>query len=290
MTSNDAVSFIKRRIGRVKIGHAGTLDPEAAGVLPIMVGSATRLFDELADKQKEYIAKWMPGAATDTQDSTGRVIARSERIPTIEELNAVLSRFIGEVHQTPPQYSAIKVSGMAAYERARRGEQVPLAERSVRIDKLKWIEDGETADGGRMLHVVCGRGVYVRTLCEDIGKAVGCAAHMAFLLRIRCGAFDIENAHTLEECLSAFSADDPSALAGLLLPLDFPLQHLPKYDILSNWRERARNGHPAPYQTLSPIPKSGDAGSRVRLYLDGTLAGIGIVGAIDVSFRPILIK
>ncbi|GHU67530.1 tRNA pseudouridine(55) synthase TruB [Clostridia bacterium] len=235
MTSNDAVQALKYalrpKIKDLTIGHAGTLDPEAAGVLPIMLGRGTRLFDYLTGKQKEYIAEWIPGAATDTQDSMGKVIAVSDKIPTLDELNAVLPLFSGTIGQIPPAYSALKKDGVPLYERARRGETVKPEERKVRVDSLEWLDE---TPKGRLLRVVCGRGLYVRTLCQAIGETTGCTAHMGFLLRTRAGIFDIVRSVTMEEALNAISSDsDNNSLRqfrALLAPLDAPVMDLPRLD------------------------------------------------------------
>jgi len=287
MTSNDAVSFIRRRLkgdSGVKVGHAGTLDPEAVGVLPIMLGKATRMSDELMDKRKEYIAKWTPGASTDTQDAQGRIVARSDRVPSDEELDAILRRFVGDIRQTPPAYSAIKIGGVPSYRRARMGEAAVLEERSVRVFALEWL--GGSSWDGRMLRAECGRGVYVRTLCEDIGRVAGCASHMSFLLRTRCGPFGIEDSVTLEECVGLLERGGGEVFARQIIqPLDVPLYDLPMHTISPAFAARARCGNPVPLRMLEPEPVPG----RVRLYLDGELVGIGIASKDGVSFRPMLL-
>lgn len=280
MTSSDAVVWLRRRLRGVKLGHAGTLDPEAAGVLPLMLGKATRLFDELVDKDKEYLAEWMPGAATDTQDSQGRVVAESAHRPSMEDLKAVLPQFTGVIWQRPPAYSAIKLDGSAAYERARRGEDVDIPMRQARVDAIEALS--ATDRGGTLLRIRCGRGTYVRTLCHDIGSALGCPAHMAFLLRTRSGQFAIEDAVTLEELDEAL---ENGALETLLTPMDAPLTHLPRADIPADWDKRARCGNPLPAECLQMESTEG----AVRLYLDGALAGIGIREGAMVRFRTMLL-
>ena len=280
MTSSDAVVWLRRRLRGVKLGHAGTLDPEAAGVLPLMLGKATRLFDELVDKDKEYLAEWMPGAATDTQDSQGRVIAESAFRPSTEALQSVLPRFIGWIWQKPPVYSAIKLEGSAAYERARRGEVVDIPKRQTRVDAIEALSTTER--GGVLLRIRCGRGTYVRTLCHDIGTALGCPAHMAFLLRTQSGRFTIEDAVTLEELEEALQT---GALETVLTPMDTPLSHLTRADIPPKWEKRARCGNPLPAECLR-LEKTEGA---VRLYLNDTLAGIGIREGAMVRFRTMLL-
>lgn len=194
MTSSDAVVLVRRAFARgTKVGHMGTLDPEAAGVLPIGVGSAARLFDYVTEKEKTYRAEIAIGQATDTQDATGRVVARGPGV-RMEDLRAVLPRFIGEIEQVPPAYSAIKVGGRKLYEAARAGEALEVPSRRVQIYGLDLA--GQSGENRFLLDVRCGRGTYIRTLCHDIGRALGTCAHMAFLLRVRSGVFGIEDAVT----------------------------------------------------------------------------------------------
>ncbi|GHU74001.1 tRNA pseudouridine(55) synthase TruB [Clostridia bacterium] len=282
MTSNDAVTTLKRalrnREPNLAIGHAGTLDPEAAGVLPIMLGRGTRLFDYLTGKQKEYIAEWVPGVVTDTQDATGRIIKTSQEVPDKHALDEVLARFVGEIEQTPSAYSAIKQDGVPLYERARRGEQVEIQPRLVNIDRLEWL--GET-ERGRMLRVVCGRGVYVRALCEDIGAAVGCAAHMGFLLRSRAGLFSIEDSRTLEEILAVIQKDGPylKRFRTMLMPLDTPVMDLPKLDAVHPAAEKVlRSGNPLKRLMLS-TPDAPEG--LYRLYAGRLYVGVAMLDAIE---------
>ncbi|MDR0397506.1 MAG: tRNA pseudouridine(55) synthase TruB [Oscillospiraceae bacterium] len=280
MTSSDAVQTIKRALRvharKLTIGHAGTLDPEAAGVLPIMLGRGTRLFEYLTDKRKEYIAEWIPGASTDTQDSAGRITAVSDYTPTLAELERVLPRFTGVIKQTPPVYSALKRGGAPLYRLARKGVAVEPEPREARVDSLEWI--GETSSG-RMLRVVCGRGVYVRSLCQSIGEAAGCAAHMGFLLRTRAGMFSIDNGVTIEETIAAVESGGEGLprLRALLSPLDAPVMDLPRAE--SNAPESLKallSGAALNRRTVSPR----DAPDGLyRLYAGGMYAGVARMDA-----------
>ena len=210
MTSSDAVVMVRRSLpGKEKVGHAGTLDPEAAGVLPVMIGKASRLFDLLADKEKTYIAEIALGAATDTQDAQGAVVSRGEWNGDFSALRAALPRFTGLIEQIPPAYSAIKTGGVAAYKLARAGAEMALKPRAARIDLLELLEP--TGPDSALLRIACGRGVYIRTLCHDIGAILGCGAHMRFLLRAQSGPFTLENAVTPEEWLAAEDKSAPVA-------------------------------------------------------------------------------
>ena len=185
MSSAAVVAVLRRLTGVKRIGHAGTLDPEAAGVLPVMTGKAARLFDYLADKEKEYVAVCAFGTATDTQDATGTVIETGENYPDRQTFLKAAESLTGEIIQTPSMYSAIKVGGKPLYLRARRGETVEVPARTVRIDKIQLIQ--ETPDHGFEIRVCCGRGTYIRTLCADLGRLCGCPAHMRSLVRTRSG-------------------------------------------------------------------------------------------------------
>ena len=212
MSSAAVVAVMRRLTGVKRIGHAGTLDPEAAGVLPVMTGKATRLFDYLADKEKEYVAVCAFGSATDTQDATGTVIERGENYPDRETFLHAAESLTGEVTQMPSMYSAIKVGGRPLYLRARRGETVEVPQRVVRIESIDLIR--ETENHGFEIRVRCGRGTYIRTLCDDLGKRCGCPAHMRSLIRTRSGAFSIDNAISPEEA-KALAEEGRHALPGL---------------------------------------------------------------------------
>lgn len=217
MSSAQVVGCVRRLLGGVKAGHAGTLDPEAAGVLPVMVGKAARLFDYLQDKEKEYVAEVAFGVATDTQDAQGVPIAHGDRWPDEAAIAAALPRFKGKILQTPPMYSALKQDGQRLYDLARSGREANVPAREVTVYALDLT--GLTPEHGALLRVRCSRGFYVRTLCHDLGETLGCPAHMRFLLRIRSGPFGLDTAFTLET-LAEKAAQ--GTLAGCLLPPETP--------------------------------------------------------------------
>ena len=195
-TSHDVVAKMRGICGQKKIGHTGTLDPMATGVLPVCLGSATKLCDMLADRDKEYEAVLRLGVETDTQDITGQVLAqRPVKITEEEARNAALS-FVGEYWQTPPMYSALKVNGRKLYELAREGREV---ERRARRVKIREIEILALELPLVRMRVVCSKGTYIRTLCHDIGEQLGCGGAMESLTRSRVGIFGIEEALTLEQ-------------------------------------------------------------------------------------------
>ena len=266
MSSAAIVAVLRRLTGVKRIGHAGTLDPEAAGVLPVMTGKATRLFDYLADKEKEYVAVCAFGSATDTQDATGTVIERGENYPDRETFLHAAEGLTGEVTQTPSMYSAIKVGGRPLYLRARRGETVEVPQRVVRIESIDLIR--ETENHGFEIRVRCGRGTYIRTLCDDLGKRCGCPAHMRSLIRTRSGAFSIDNAISPEE---AKALAEEGRLAEYLLPPDYALKHLPRTDIPEKLARIVINGAKMP---LVPGTETMAEGEPVRIYLKNDFWGI----------------
>ncbi len=232
-TSHDVVGKLRGLLRERRIGHGGTLDPMATGVLPVFIGKATRGVQFAVEGDKEYRALLRLGTVTDTQDTTGTVL--EERPVTVgpAELETVLARFRGNIEQIPPMYSAIKVKGQPLYKLARRGETVDRDPRPVTIRLLEQ-EDWE-AEGVR-LHVVCSKGTYVRTLCHDIGAALGCGGCMAALRRTRAGRYGIEQAHSLEEILAAPDTD------RLLLPVDSLFDDRPALTVNASAERKLRNG------------------------------------------------
>ena len=282
-TSSDCVVFVRKRLPRgTAIGHGGTLDPMASGVLPVCVGAATRLFDYIIDKQKTYVAELQLGVVTDTQDATGAVVETRSVNVTEADVRAALPRFIGEIWQRPPMYSAIKRGGKRLYELARRGESVEIAPRACRVDDVRLT--ASLGDGRYRLEVDCGKGVYIRTLCHDIGAYLGCGGHMASLERTRAGVFTLENALTLEE-VDALGAD---GLEARLLPMDAAIAHLSAVRVEARHRAAVRNGMPLRPEWLdAPAPQT----EAVRVYVGGEFAGIGAPREDgSVRFRAMLLK
>ncbi len=226
MSSAAVVGVIRRASGEKRVGHAGTLDPEAAGILPIMMGRATRLFDYLADKEKEYVTVAAFGSATDTQDFTGTVTETGTDWPAAERVLAALPTLTGDILQRPSMYSAIKVGGRRLYDLARKGQEAEVPERLVHVEKIELLR--ELPDHAFELRVVCGRGTYIRSICHDLGRLCGCPAHMRSLTRTRSGIFTLEGALTPEEA-KQLAAE--GRLASRLLPLDAPLQALDRVDV-----------------------------------------------------------
>ena len=282
-TSSNVVVFVRKRLPKgTAIGHGGTLDPEASGVLPLCIGKATRLFDYIIDKKKTYVAEIQLGQVTDTQDATGQITEEREVNVTSDDLIAVLPKFIGEIEQIPPMYSAIKRDGKRMYQLARKGEVVELEARKCRVDDIRFA--GCTGENRYKIEVDCGKGVYIRTLCHDIGQALGCGAHMASLERIAAGIFKIEDALTREQIDALVQQDN---LESALLPLDAPIQHLPAVYVGEEARHAVLNGNPLREKWLSAPAPDGP----VRVYMDGTFCGIGEKGSDGlVRFRAMLYR
>jgi tRNA pseudouridine55 synthase len=197
LTSTHSVARIKRLYDARKVGHAGTLDPLATGILPIALGEATKTVSYAVDDEKgyEFTVRW--GIETTTDDAEGEAVNVSDARPTVADIEAILDRFVGAIEQVPPKFSAIKVNGNRAYDLARDGEEVELKARTVEIAELKVI-DCPDADH-TLFAAICGKGTYVRSLARDIGRVLGCYGHVAALRRTRVGPFSLEDCVTLEE-------------------------------------------------------------------------------------------
>ena len=234
-TSMDVCAKVRGILHEKRVGHAGTLDPMATGVLPVFVGAATKAVSFAEDGRKEYVAGLRLGLVTDTQDITGTVLEQRPAAVSKVDLEKVLPRFIGEIQQIPPMYSAIKINGQKLYDLARQGREVERKPRHITIYELKLT--GQRADGDYELRCVCSRGTYIRTLCHDIGRALGCGGAMSSLRRTLASGFSIDRAVTME--------DIQEKREGLLLPLDTYFAGYPAYIIRSPGKEaRVRNGNP----------------------------------------------
>ena len=280
MTSSDVVVRVRRKLGKgAKVGHAGTLDPEASGVLPLMIGRAARLFDYLVDKEKTYVAQLKPGYATDTQDAHGAITAGEGVRASREQLESVLPQFIGEIAQIPPMYSALKRDGQKLCDLARQGVEVQVEPRPTQVYAIDILHEQE--DGSFILAIRCGRGTYIRTLCNDIGEAMGCKAHMGMLLRTQTGMFTLDDAHTIEEI------DAAEDFSPLLVEMDKPLGHLPKLDIRPEAERCARNGNKL---TRRELVGEIQAGKPTRLYLNGQFCGLGRFDGDGLKFDAMLLE
>ncbi len=236
-TSHDVVAKLRGILHERRIGHAGTLDPMATGVLPVFVGRATRAVEFASEREKEYIAGLRLGTVTDTQDVTGTVLETHPVTAAHSDLEAVLDRFRGEIAQIPPMYSAIKKQGKKLYELARRGVEVEREPRPITIFELELLERVSETDW--TFRVLCSKGTYVRTLCHDIGQALGCGGTLYSLRRTRSAGFSLDQALTLDQVAEA---EDP---ASLLLPVDTCFGRYPVLTLTDAEDERkVRNGNP----------------------------------------------
>ena len=223
LSSHDVVDIVRRIFKQKRVGHAGTLDPAAAGILPIALGRAARLVEYMEGADKSYRAEIAFGYATDTGDVYGEVIESVENpvLPSEEELRSVLGRFVGVITQTPPAYSAIKVGGQRAYDLARQGAAVEMRARTVMIHRLELV-CMDAAHARILVDVDCAKGTYIRSLCTDIGAALGLPATMRFLLRTRVGGFVLADSYTLEELAEVRE----TALCAPDTALDLPVYEL----------------------------------------------------------------
>lgn len=233
LTSTQAVSRLKRIYNAQKAGHAGTLDPLASGILPVAFGEATKTVPFVQDGEKAYrfTVRW--GVETDTDDSDGRVTRESAARPERAEIEALLPQFIGEILQTPPQFSAIKIAGERAYDLAREGERVELKPRAVKIRSLTLIDASRDE---ATLTMECGKGAYVRALARDLGQALGCFGHVTALRRTRVGPFLEEDAFTLDEI------ENQNMAAEALLSVEAGLAELPCVVVDRDTAARLRRG------------------------------------------------
>lgn len=227
LTSHDCVAKIRGLFQTKKVGHTGTLDPEVEGVLPICIGQATKIVSYLTDTKKIYIAELSLGSSTDTEDAQGKVIDRREinSPPTSEYIEKVLHKFRGQISQIPPMYSAVKVDGKKLYEYARANEVVDRPTREITIHQLQLLD---VRDKKIKLKIVCSKGTYIRTLCVDIGKALGYPAHMSNLERTETGSFSKEETVTFEQLGEKTTLEQREAF---LLPMIRGLSHLDYYSV-----------------------------------------------------------
>lgn len=259
-TSHDVVARLRGITGQRKIGHTGTLDPEAEGVLPVCLGRATKVCDLLTDRDKTYEAVLLLGIRTDTQDVTGTVTDRGDvQGITREMVEQAAHKYVGEYDQIPPMYSALKVNGKKLYELAREGKTIERKPRRVRIYELEILEE---ALPRVRLRVRCSKGTYIRTLCDDIGADLGCYGCMEALLRTRVGPFALEEACRLEEVEAAVKAGE---LGKRLCPIDRFFAEYPAVRVKEGWEKLAYNGNGLK-RSMTDGDREIKDGACVRLY------------------------
>ena len=264
-TSMDVCAKLRGALHEKRVGHSGTLDPMATGLLAVFLGRATRAVEFAEAAEKEYLAALRLGVTTDTQDTSGTVLEQREADVSDAALDAALARFRGEIDQLPPMYSAIKIGGKKLYEIARRGGEVERKPRRVTIYELDRL--GRDGAGDILLRARCSKGTYIRALCHDIGAALGCGGCMSALRRTRAGEFTLAEAHTLDNVLDA--AEEGRAEA-LLLPVDTLFRAYPALTLTAPQERALRSG----VRYTCPLPE----GSIYRLYApDGAFLALGEV-------------
>lgn len=279
-TSFDVVAKMRGILRERKIGHTGTLDPDATGVLPVCVGNGTKLVELFTDHEKEYIAELMLGVCTDTQDMSGEILKEAPVTVTEEQVREAVKSFVGEYMQIPPMYSAIKVNGKKLYELAREGKEV---ERQPRKVSFKEIEILSMELPVVKIRVVCSKGTYIRTLCNDIGEKLGCYGAMKSLLRTRVGMFLLEDAVTLEE-LEALR--DAGALDKVLRSPDSVFMDMPAVYAKSENCRFLDNGNTI-YPNMLLKPPYFKDGDSVRMYGGERFYGIYSYDAANNRLKPV---
>lgn len=260
-TSHDVVAIVRRTIHMKKVGHTGTLDPDAEGVLPVCVGKATKLSDVIMDGRKSYRAMLRLGITTTTEDASGEVLETKEVDFNEDKIREVVASFIGRLEQVPPMYSAVKVNGKKLYELAREGKEIERKSRTIEVYDIR-IRQFLPPDRVE-IDVDCSKGTYIRTLCSDIGKALGCGGHMAELLRTRTGAFSLENAIKLDE-LKALAEQEKAE--EVLLTMEEALEDFPMVKVSEKSQKFLYNGGKIQERFLTEKPAVLTEGEIVATY------------------------
>ncbi|MBE5967091.1 MAG: tRNA pseudouridine(55) synthase TruB [Lachnospiraceae bacterium] len=282
-TSHDVVAKMRGILKMKKIGHTGTLDPDAEGVLPVCIGKATKLVDLITDKDKTYEAVLKLGITTDTQDITGTVLKTKEVTATPPEIEAGIKGFIGEYMQLPPMYSAIKVNGKRLYELARQGKEVERKRRKVSIHDIRILEMNEEAHEVTMA-VDCGKGTYIRTLLHDIGETLGCGGTMKSLTRTAVGSFKLEDAYPLAEIEELVQN---GRIETAILPTEDILSNYLKVTVAKEYNKLIYNGN-AFYNNQLTEPVRRQSGEWVRVYdSDDHFIGIYQYDFDKAYYRPV---
>lgn len=285
MTSHDAVYFFRKLFGIKKIGHTGTLDPMAAGVLPICIGKATRIAEYISDANKEYIGEVTLGTRTDTLDSTGVPLVASSAIVCEAEILKAFDRFEGSIHQLPPMYSAKKINGRKLYDLARQGLTVERKPREVYIYEMEILNNFNNRKV--LFRTLCSKGTYIRTICDDVGEALGTYGHMSFLLRTSVCGLKINQSYGMN-ILKELSSKE---LEKVIIPMDSALSNFPMVTVepdrfvhLANGLASRVNSKYANYPKLKPL----------RIYAGDKFVGLGILSGEDkdlsVKMEKVLTK
>ena len=285
-TSHDIVAAVRRAAGVKRVGHGGTLDPMATGVLIVCLGQATRIVEYLTDWRKSYRATAVLGVETDTEDATGEVVGGSDcRGITLADVEAVIPRFVGSIMQVPPMVSAVHHEGRRLYDLARKGEVVERPARPVEVFSMDVVSFQPGEQASLVLDIVCSSGTYVRTLCKDIGRVLGCGAHMAGLRRTAVGPLRVEGAVTMATIEAKAHS---GSLEDILIPVDEVLREMPSVTVTTQDAVRIAQGTVLPAECVigNGLPA---AGTPIRIRdSDGVLVGVGILrdGASGLELKP----
>ena len=287
VTSNDAVMILKRALGFPKIGHAGTLDPLAAGILPIALGEATKLVQYMMEDDKVYLFDVTWGESRTTDDREGTVVDTSDIRPTDDQIKAILGDFKGTIQQRPPAFSAIKVDGKRAYDMARAGEEVELAERPVNIYELDLTE---STPATATFRCVCGKGTYVRSLARDIAEKLGTKGYVSRLIRENVGPFGLNDAISLDFFRET---SDKDHLESIVLPVQTVLDDIPELAVNDTEATRLKNGQKITFISRPDVDrlvkaghdiKNPDAGLMIAVHHNKALAMLEVIG---VEAQPV---
>ncbi len=260
VTSHTIVNMIRRLYNTKQVGHTGTLDPMATGVLPVMVGRAVKASEFLTADDKGYIAEMKLGLVTDSGDITGNVISQNNVIPSYETVKETVKSFVGTINQTPPMYSALKVNGQKLVDLARKGIEVERKPREIHIKSID-LELIDEINGKYRLNVECSKGTYIRTLCTDIGEKLGCGAVMSSLCRTKSGNFDINNSYTIDQ-LEQMNEEER---ASLLCPIDDLFSDIEAVKLSPFFEKLAKSGLEIYVKKIDISPEKFSVGTRVRL-------------------------
>ncbi len=276
ITSFKAVATVRKKANTKKVGHTGTLDPLATGVLPVLIGRATSLCDYLLTADKSYVAAVKAGISTDTLDITGEILSQKSPDFTKEELLSALEHFKGEQLQTPPMYSAIKKDGVPLYKLARKGQEIEIEKRNITVHRINLLEFSKE-DYTFKIEVGCSKGTYIRSLCRDIGEYLGCGATLTQLTRTKTGGFSLENCVDLNDLTE-------ENISSYLLSEELAVAHLPVLSVSFNQAKRFSNGGKLSFDRLNADIKE-DICYRVK-YLDNFIG----IGFADKENKEIRIK
>lgn len=258
ITSSTAVSLIKKIYNIKKVGHAGTLDPGAAGVLPIMLNKATRLFDYLQDESKEYISEFVFGIDTDTLDMQGDITFQNDIKVTYDDLMKIIPNYLGKIKQFPPRVSAININGKKAYQLHRSNVEFELPKREIKIHSIDILR--KTTINSFLLKISCSKGTYIRSLCRDMAEDLNTYGYVNYLLRTKSSCFNLSTAVSIENLRE-------KAIEEVVTPIDKPIEHLQRIDVKKSAIKKLVNGVATAYE--------GDLKSVFRVYIEDKFIGLG---------------